>query len=240
MTLQSIQSVFDRLDEWRNFPAYALERRADVFFSFFLVSLLNAEFRIGADSAVLPEFPLKKDESHQSRKVDFFVVAADRHRSFLVELKTDKNSLSDSQLEYLNEARSKNLSSLIADVKTIALKAKRPHRYKYLHLLNRLADLNLLHLDKKLRKESFDPPNHICKYMEDNVLIETIDSTPQVVCVVPEIPSISEKYSSYKWFSFEDVAERIENEGAIGRRFAESLRSWACDEAGHIKPAEED
>ena len=236
MTFRSIHSVFDRLDDWRNFPAYALERRADIFFSFFLVAILDSEFCIGAESVVLPEFPLKKDENNQSRKVDFFVVATDRQRSFLVELKTDRKSLSDPQLEYLNAARSKRLSTLIEDVKSIAIKSKGSYRLKYLHLLNRLADLNLVHLGKQVRLDSFDPPNYICKYIDDTVLIEPIDMSPEAVCIVPEIPSIAEKYPTFKWISFDEVAEGIKKEGLTGKRFAESLKSWAHDDAGFIKP----
>ena len=32
--------LFDRLDEWRDFPNYQLERRADIFFSLYLVEAL--------------------------------------------------------------------------------------------------------------------------------------------------------------------------------------------------------
>ncbi|MXW53171.1 MAG: hypothetical protein F4X44_10275 [Gammaproteobacteria bacterium] len=240
MKTLSVQAVFDRMDKWRNFPAYALERRSDIFFSFFLARLLDAEFGIGSESAVIPEFPLKKDANNQSRKVDFFVISEDRQQSFLVELKTDRNSLSEPQLNYLQEASRSRLCTLTADVKRIAQNADTDKRRKYLHLLNHLAELNLIELDKKLRLDSFDPPFRIRQYMESTTRVEPIDLRPKVVCLVPEIPCVASQYPDFEWMSFEVLANCIKKEGSIGRRFAKSLRLWASHEAGHIddKPSD--
>lgn len=235
MAFDSIHSVFDRLDEWRNLPGYALERRADIFFSFFLVEILSLKFCIGEDSVVVPEFPLKKDKSNQSRKVDFFVIAGDRQRSFLVELKTDKRSLSVSQLKYLDESRNQKLGTLIEDVKTLAINAKKTQRFKYLHLLNMLADLDLVYLGERLRIDSFDPPKYICKYMREEIRARSIDCKPQAVYIVPEIPDEADFYQDFVWISFDAVTETIGNKGTFCKRFAKSLLSWLELDAGYIE-----
>lgn len=240
MTTLSVQAVFNRMDKWRNLPAYALERRSDIFFSFFLARLLDTEFGIGADSEVIPEFPLKKDENHQSRKVDFFVISEDRQRFFLVELKTDSNSLSEPQLNNLKDATRKSLSTLIADVVSIARNADTDRRHKYLYLLNQLDELNLIRLDARLRMESFDPPFRIREYMKSAIVVEQIEQCPKAVCLVPKISCEARHYPDFEWISFDVIAKRIEKEGSIGKRFAKSLRLWASHEAGHIddKPSD--
>ena len=38
---QIISKIFDTLDDWRQLPAYQLERRADIFFGIYLEEILN-------------------------------------------------------------------------------------------------------------------------------------------------------------------------------------------------------
>ena len=50
--------VFKHLDQWRHFPAYALERRADIYFGLVLPEIMKQRFELAGSVTVIPEFPL--------------------------------------------------------------------------------------------------------------------------------------------------------------------------------------
>src|SRR5580765_1492626 len=50
--------ILDLLDSWRHLPAYQLERRADVFFAFYLPRFLANKFGTPVSDLLIPEFPL--------------------------------------------------------------------------------------------------------------------------------------------------------------------------------------
>jgi hypothetical protein len=56
-----IENVFDRLDAWRHLPAYQLERRADIFFSRYLIGVLSEITGDDLEEEIIPEFPIKRD-----------------------------------------------------------------------------------------------------------------------------------------------------------------------------------
>lgn len=242
MTSTNVKTLFNRLDQWRNIPNYALERRSDIFFSFFLVKVLSVEYGMTRNSVVIPEFPLKKENNHQSKKVDFLVVTRDGKSSCLIELKTDNPyNIPDEQLDYLDQARSKKLSTLIEDIKKVTLRADRPQRFKYLHLLNILSETECVNIDPRLRLNSFDPPFRIRELIRDGVQVKHINSSrPKIVCIVPTEPKLTDKkkYPYFKWIDFKKFADRIEMDGKLANRFAESLRSWADRDAGYISNRE--
>ena len=39
-----LNKLFETLDDWRNLPAYQLERRADVFFAIYLDEIIKGKF----------------------------------------------------------------------------------------------------------------------------------------------------------------------------------------------------
>ena len=55
---QLITKLFDTLDDWRNLPAYQLERRADIFFAIYLEEIIQAKFNINIEF-IIPEFPVR-------------------------------------------------------------------------------------------------------------------------------------------------------------------------------------
>ncbi|MFC1936848.1 hypothetical protein ACFLYP_04200 [Chloroflexota bacterium] len=58
--MNCVNELFDNMDDWRHLPAYQLERRADIFFSVSLPSLLESKFEIEIDD-IIPEFPIRID-----------------------------------------------------------------------------------------------------------------------------------------------------------------------------------
>ena len=176
-----INKIFDTLDNWRNLPAYQLERRADIFFSIYLKEIIKHRFGDEIDDAIIPEFPIRKgtiypDIEKKTRnlsfKVDYLAFSKSSETLYLIELKTDKNSISSEQIQYLNKAKDANIKALIDGV--LAIKDKTNSKIKYSYLLNELSkigwvDVNTLEntsTDFKNVKVVFLAPNDEKKDIE--------------------------------------------------------------------------
>ena len=57
--MKQIDTLFNRMDAWRHFPNYQLERRADIFFALYLPEVLEAKLRFAVGSELAPEFPVR-------------------------------------------------------------------------------------------------------------------------------------------------------------------------------------
>jgi hypothetical protein len=105
MGLNSVERIFNNLDDWRKLPAYQLERRADIYFATYLPEVLKNLKIINNinDVAIIPEFPLAKkalDEKYKYRdsvKVDYLVLNKENKKAIFVELKTDMTSFDPDQ-----------------------------------------------------------------------------------------------------------------------------------------------
>ena len=145
-----LRSALNTLDDWRHLPAYQLERRVDIFFGLLLPEIIAAEYDLPCESqedrnnlVVIPEFPLRKGlldscnndgGSNQSVKVDFaiFYRNGDCNRLFLVELKTDNNSIDPVQLERMRIAQCVGVKKLLEGVVQCALHSKELRKYAQL------------------------------------------------------------------------------------------------------------
>ena len=136
--MKSVSDIFDMLDGWMNFPNYQLERRADIYFARYLPLIFEKRFgETVSHSQIIPEFPLKKEPSRHSAKVDYAVFC--KETVYLVELKTNMLSRSPVQDRYLNKATKTPLPKLIDNIRAISTKTKQKTKYKF--LLDRLNDL---------------------------------------------------------------------------------------------------
>lgn len=151
-----LSDAFAMLAEWRHLPAYQLERRVDVFFGLFMPEIVAHLYdretpdATGADVRVMvvPEFPLHKGllgiaNNDQSVKVDFAVFRRKpkEKQIFLVELKTDCTSISDTQLKNMLKAKRIGPEKLLSGVLKAAKASK--EKRKYAQLLWRLGDKEL-------------------------------------------------------------------------------------------------
>ena len=57
--MNPITDLFDRLDVWRHFPNYQLERRADIFFALYLPEVLESTLEIAINPLLAPEFTVR-------------------------------------------------------------------------------------------------------------------------------------------------------------------------------------
>jgi hypothetical protein len=154
--------VFRNLDRWRHFPAYALERRADVFFSVYLKGFLEQHTGVLLEDEILPELPLKHGlvaasiESARSVKVDFAVFPRDRERVFFVELKTDVRSRRDVQDEYLIAAQKAGFRRVVEAIREIILHSS--SYQKYFHLASALERLGFLRIPPETKDFMYPKP----------------------------------------------------------------------------------
>lgn len=142
-----VQDLFKQLVDWRHLPAYSVERRLDFLFGLTLNEILGSQFNSRFQHPVIPEFPLKSPGSNHSTKVDFLAMSykGKKRTIYLVELKTDRESCDEDQLEnYVSRKREfeKCPTKIVCDVIEIA-KASKSKR-KYVHLLFKLQQLDMI------------------------------------------------------------------------------------------------
>ncbi|HEV8321235.1 MAG TPA: hypothetical protein VG389_06430, partial [Myxococcota bacterium] len=97
----TVADLFVLMDRWRSLPSYQLERRADIFFAPFLAGFVGSMEGVVIAPTIVPEFPVRQQDSNRTDKVDYVLFSADRTRVFFLELKTDVGSLRTEQNQYL-------------------------------------------------------------------------------------------------------------------------------------------
>jgi len=147
--------ILGLLDAFRQFPNYQLERRADIFFTYYLPEILKDKFKsdfacndsdIEDRMRIIPEFPLLKEKQsgkkkRESDKVDYAFI--NKNTVYLIELKTTNSSIKKGQVDILTKLKREKVtwSSLIADVFFISVSSmvkKLNYRDKYSVLVSQL------------------------------------------------------------------------------------------------------
>jgi hypothetical protein len=193
-----ISESFDLLDKWRHFPAYQLERRADIFFAIFLKQIIQSKYKVTIDT-ILPEFPVRvgsiiEKDINKSFKVDYMAISQKEQKVYLVELKTDVLSRRDKQDWYLKRAQEININGLVDGlIKIYQATYQKP---KYMNLLHDVENLgwinisgeNITNLDKRYDVEIlYIQPE---KHPEDTSNVITFDY------IISVLKSNSDKVSS--------------------------------------------
>ena len=210
-----IEKIFEILNDWRLLPNYQLERRADIFFALYLPEIIKQKFDIEITyDNIIPEFPLRKgtvsekEKDSRSRnlsyKVDYTVITATK--VFFIELKTDTNSIRNSQIEYLIDSQKANWKTLIDGILDIVKASKST---KYNHLL------------KKLRED------HKCIDENNQNIAENKPIEPiKIVYILPQEDELL-KEKEIPMITFAEVIEAIKgNKDELTRHFVESLNKW--------------
>ena len=91
-TKENIESLFNNLKTWIEFPKYQAERRLDVFFGLYLEDILkrcrNELFRKEDHLVLIPEFPLQKnDTNNECTNIDYLVFNTTKQSVHAIELK---------------------------------------------------------------------------------------------------------------------------------------------------------
>ncbi|MCD8274630.1 MAG: hypothetical protein LUC96_06565 [Alistipes sp.] len=216
--MKDLTSLFDLLTDWRQLPAYQLERRADIFFALYLEDLLTycGYFADSDRLTVIPEFPAKQEHMNLSDRIDYLVASDDK--IVYVELKTDNHSIRTEQALYLHKIRQKSLSEVFSNI--IAIYETTTARAKYKHLIKKL-NRWIKYTDTRLVKER-------CRLKEDAIMkIQSVE----VVYILPTPQPIKSEQYEHRCICFETLIKMLNqpryDDDPIARRFAEALKVWA-------------
>lgn len=209
--MNNINGIFDLLDDWRNLPAYQLERRADIFFGLYLSKIMN-KLKNASIDLIIPEFPLRLGElpehnpnSNLSFKIDYLIYSKSQNKVYLIELKTDQRSRRGIQDQYLEDAKSIKLKSIIDGVLKIYKATKQKTKYNY--LLDRLESAGWIKRDKGSIQNSVNGIEISIIYIQPL----NIDNDPSVI-------------------SFDDIISVISgSNNELTNRFIQSLELWKLD-----------
>ncbi|WP_462279913.1 hypothetical protein [Salinivirga cyanobacteriivorans] len=215
--IQTINKLFDLLDDWRHLPAYQLERRADIFFALYLGKIIKQKKDTEIDY-IIPEFPVRVGEIsekyphiNQSFKIDYLAYAMEAERVFLVELKTDQRSRRDKQDWYLQRTAQVQVKGILEGLQKIY---KATHqKVKYNALLDKIQDMGWISRNDK------------------TIEINNIDITPEILYLQPLNLTNDDAV-----ISFDDVINTLSNtKDELAKRFAVSLVKWKGD-VNKIRP----
>ena len=228
--MNQIDMLFDRMDAWRHFPNYQLERRADVFFALYLPEELEAKLGFPERPQLVPEFPVRIGTIYpdipidKSYKIDYVALAAKADKAILIELKTEGFSRRPEQDQYLLAAQKVGLTRLLEGLLDIfrATNSKR----KYFCLLQYLESMGLLRIPQQMKeimsRSTLQGASEASRQIEVTAQArESLIVYVQPNGTGPDIIPFSE---------FADVARR--HDDPVSQRFAVSLRDWAEIQAG--------
>ena len=131
-----IEQIFELLKKWYEYPKYQLERRLDIFFSIYLPEILKEKGIYIELNDIFPEFPLKKENNNLSTNADYAIFdnKDDETNLYLIELKTEMNSISNEkkQLLYYKQVQKKKIIDLIKEIIEIQKNSKQWKKYEKL------------------------------------------------------------------------------------------------------------
>ena len=234
----TLNDFFQRLDEWRHFPAFPLEARSEVFFALFLPTVLEAHFKkdgVKIKPQMIPQFPLRqnrldprtKKRTNHSNNVDFLALSEGCESAFLIELKTDMGSIDKKQICYLQRAKRRGMRKVLEDLKSVVQASK--EKRKYYHLLSALSELGLMSLPGNLKSNIYPEKSGSLKSSIDKISV--LGSPRLEVVFVQPRPCKKKKVEGFKYIYFDEFADCVNNQGKLGRQFACYLRKWIKDPA---------
>jgi len=195
------------LDKWRYFPAYQLERRADIFFALYLKQIFSSKYGITIDY-IIPEFPLRigeiiDKEINESFKIDYLCVSQVQQKVYLVELKTDTLSRRSKQDWYLGKAREINTAGLVNGL--IKIFKATNQKNKYMNLLHEVEQIGWITIDNQQIINTCEPYDIQIVYIQPE---KHHDDTEEVI-------------------TFDDIISVLKNNtDDVSGRFIQSLTRW--------------
>ena len=234
-----INDIFNRMDKWRHLPDWQLERRADLFFSLYLKEVMEKKFKVGIKDTIIPEFPLRirpkspKKQTNRTNKVDYAVFSdEDEPQCYLIELKTDMKSIDREQLEYLEQAREKKITTLVKELKSVF--ESTDEKRKYLNLFEALKNVGLVEFKSQQNAiHNFKKYSTWAQVLEDIKISNNI-TKPKIVYIQPlQDDENTLKPKSFQTITFTDfVAALSGHSDSLTDRFRLSLSNWKTEKSG--------
>jgi hypothetical protein len=227
-----VDSLFNRLDDWRHLPNYQLERRADILFSLYLAQALEDKFGVAVNPLIVPEFPvrigtIREDiPINKSFKIDYLAIAKARDTAYLVELKTDVGSRREKQDWYLKAATEAGMPALLSGL--LEIYRATTEKRKYFQLFLRLEELELISIPEAMkalvRGENLVGVNEMSKQIQI--------TCPEVRCMTVFVQPTGDEEDVISFERFRKVV--LKHADPVSLRFAESLTRWE-KQAGMIE-----
>ncbi len=198
-----MKQLLEKLNYYRNFPRFQLERHFDVFLIDYVPQIINC-FNNTNYSVVFPEFPVRKKLLTQKYKSEWESVAFDYalfdkvdKKIGIVELKTETESNNKIQDDYLSElAISVHCMDLIKFIE---------ERRKYKKG------------DRKTRKYQF-----LYEKMVENDCVNFSDDLILTYKISPHNPKLSDN----KYYSFEKIVNEVQISDKNWPILCEYLKKW--------------
>lgn len=219
---ETLTRLFGLLTDWRELPAYQLERRADIFFALYLEDLLkygkdkkDKYFEEGETVTIIPEFPAKHADTNQSDRIDYMVCS--ERKVVYVELKTDTNSIRSEQAEYLLNIQQRALKDVLEDIIAIYRATTAKKKYcKLIEKLDRWIDCN---------------EGHYILRCDEIAKVESVE----VVYILPKRPKETKRQKTpidiKEPIYFDSLVEMLHlpkyADDPIAQAFADALVKWA-------------
>ena len=229
--MDKIEVIFNMLDKWRELPSYQLERRADIFFAYYLPEIMKKELKGESitHENIIPEFPLRISGSKLSNKADYAVFC--KETLYLIELKTDMDSFNDEQSEYLKMAKGKPFFELVSDIPDIGGNSNKGKKYQYLVecLRNVLATVYGVAVENKPYKYMTEYFRIQKEEFSTSALKEKFggkDIQRKVTYILPKKPTVKQmegKEHIDLIITFDEIVRCLEKHD---KRFCESLERW--------------
>jgi len=254
--MNDIDGIFKLLEDWRKLPAYQLERRADIFFAYFLPEIMKERFGVEYDiedrhKHIIPEFPLRQNkETFRSDKVDYAVIG--NNATFLVELKTNESFYNEKQVDYLIRAKEKEggLNTLIEEIFEIRYSPNSDDKYeKLIERLYSVPNIGKIPFDngksdlssdvlQLLNRKSLNPENLM--KVKDEIRVNS-SAKPEIVYIVPKLPEKQKPDDSeltlnhrdskvtFKVITFANISSVLrsyEESNKLASSFQKSLEEW--------------
>ena len=219
--------MFDRLDLWRHYPKYQLERRVDILFSIYLKQIIQLKTRnYNLSDIIIPEFPIIKklydiNNNYDSYNVDFFLTDNSNQNVYFIELKTDMKSKREKQNDYLKQLQDFNFKDII--IRLIErCEVNTNERKKYAFLIKKLGQLGYL-----------DNYNHLLNTLKDEkrfyvrllnkIIIKRYNPNINVYYIQPEKNGNESDIIDYKYIVNN---LKLEKSDKLSKKNKKSLEKW--------------
>lgn len=136
-----LRALLEQLADNRQFPKYQYERRIDILINFFLPDVLRKRYGFNT-TLLVPEFPVRKSvTNYSSNNIDYLAYGdiKGQPHGYIVELKTDADSVKTKQLAYYKKVMDALGTTLKQEISEIGKKSKQHGKYR--HLLKRIKDI---------------------------------------------------------------------------------------------------
>lgn len=213
--MKTLTNLFGLLTDWRELPAYQLERRADIFFALYLEDLLKYCKHFAPDESltIIPEFPAKHADTNQSDRIDYMVCS--EQKVVYVELKTDNHSIRSEQAEYLHNIQQRAWKDVLEDI--IAIYRATNARTKYRKLIEKL--------DRWIECHKTEAGEERCTLRDGEIAkVESVE----VVYILPKRPQ--KPIDIKKPIYFDSLVEMLRlpkyADDPIAQAFTDALVKW--------------